>query len=174
MNFGREDYNRRIIDTDDKIPQDEPVFFLRAKDAIAPDLLLRWAHKLRLQGGDPNMARNAEDHAQLMIDWQKENGCRTPDMYVSTERKRWKEELEKELKGSELNFDKVEDLFKKIYGNLDKLYIFIASELKQPLPDDLNLLEIKHLRIDDEDKYNQCKLALFMSKSFWKVIKMEL
>lgn len=172
MIFGREDYNRRIIDTDNKIPKNEPVFFLRGKDAIAPALLLEWAKQLRLSGGDPKMASSAEEHAQLMIDWQREHGCRTPDMYESTERKKWKVELKNELMNRDLDFNKVKNLFEKIYGTSDKLYIFSLGDLEKST-EDFNNISIECLNVDEE-RYSQCKLALFITNEFWKVIKNEL
>lgn len=60
----------RIQDPENKIPEDEPVFLLRGKDPLAPELLLNWATRLRLAGGDPTMARMVEDHAQSMLVWQ--------------------------------------------------------------------------------------------------------
>jgi hypothetical protein len=174
MRFGREDYDRRIIDTDDKIPQSEPVFFLRGKDMLAPALLLEWAKQLRLAHGDPNMARTAEDHAQLMIEWQQEHGCKAPDMYnESIERKKWKEELKEELMNKNLNLSKVNNLFKKVYGNLDKLYVFLSDEIKTQ-DQDFDQIGIEDLKIDDEDRYNQCKLSLLVTKTNWKIIKNEI
>lgn len=71
MKHARSDYNGRIVDLENKIPIEEPVFLLRGQDKLAPKLLLMWAMELRLQGGDPSMAEEAERHAQLMIEWQK-------------------------------------------------------------------------------------------------------
>jgi len=79
MKHARADYNR-IQDPENKIPENEPVFLLRGQDVFAPELLLRWAAKLRLGGGDPAMAILVENHAQEMIDWQKIQGCKVPDM----------------------------------------------------------------------------------------------
>ena len=70
MKHFREDYNR-IQDPAGLIPENEPVFLLRGQDIFAPELLLRWAAKLRLNGGDPEMARLVENGAQEMIEWQK-------------------------------------------------------------------------------------------------------
>jgi len=78
MLHARKDYNR-IQDPENKIPENEPVFLLRGQDKFAPALLLRWASKLRLEGGQPEMARMVEDHAQLMIEWQK-NKVKLPDI----------------------------------------------------------------------------------------------
>jgi len=63
MIHAREDYNR-IQDPENKIPKNEPVFLLRGQDKFDPELLLRWASKLRLNGGDPIMAEMVENHAQ--------------------------------------------------------------------------------------------------------------
>jgi hypothetical protein len=79
MLHARKDYNH-IQDPSGKIPADEPVFILRGQDQLAPELLLRWAAKLRLRGGQPEMARLVEDHAQAMIQWQNNRKSKLPDM----------------------------------------------------------------------------------------------
>lgn len=79
MKHFRDDYNR-IQDPLGLIPESEPVFLLRGQDKFAPALLLRWAAELRLQGGDPAMARIVEDGAQEMIEWQKNNAVKIPDL----------------------------------------------------------------------------------------------
>lgn len=70
----------RFQDPENKIPKDEPVFLLRGQDILAPELLLLWAAKLRLKGGNPRMAEKVEDHAQKMIEWQKTKKVKLPDM----------------------------------------------------------------------------------------------
>ena len=79
MIHAREDY-MRIQDPENKIPDGEPVFLLRGQDKLAPELLLRWAAKLRLSGGEPEMAQMVENHAQEMIAWQKHVKCHLPDL----------------------------------------------------------------------------------------------
>lgn len=79
MLHAREDY-MRIQDPSNLIPQNEPVFLLRGQDKLAPALLLRWAAELRLQGGNPIMARVVEEHAQRMIDWQNFEKSKLPDL----------------------------------------------------------------------------------------------
>jgi len=79
MIHARKDYDR-IQDPEKKIPQDEPVFLLRGQDKFAPELLLRWAAKLRLDGGNSDMAILVENHAQLMISWQKNIKVKQPDL----------------------------------------------------------------------------------------------
>lgn len=80
MLHAREDYNR-FQDPLGLIPENEPVFLLRAQDRFAPELLLRWAAKVRLNGGNPEMAKIVEEHAQKMIDWQMGGkGYKMPDL----------------------------------------------------------------------------------------------
>jgi len=81
MKHARHDYDR-IQDPEGKIPSEEPVFLLRGQDILAPELLLRWAAKLRLGGGDPVMAHMVENHAQKMIAWQKDVKQKRPDLPV--------------------------------------------------------------------------------------------
>ena len=79
MLHARKDYNK-IQDPENKIPANEPVFLLRGQDKFAPELLLRWAAKLRLDGGQPEIAEIVENHAQKMIEWQKNKKVKLPDI----------------------------------------------------------------------------------------------
>lgn len=79
MIHARKDYNR-IQDPEGIIPENEPVFLLRGQDKFAPELLLRWASKLRLDDGDVRMAQIVENHAMDMIGWQKAIKCKQPDL----------------------------------------------------------------------------------------------
>jgi hypothetical protein len=78
MRFTREDYNKRIIDTAGKIPEDEPVFLLRAQDVYAPSTLRHYA-KLLEENGDAEMAQELRDHARQMLIWQKSVRVHKPD-----------------------------------------------------------------------------------------------
>jgi hypothetical protein len=78
MKFTREDYNRRIIDTDGKIPREEPVFLLRAQDKYAPDTL-RFYAKMVKEGGNASMAEELFAHAKQMLLWQKSVRVKKPD-----------------------------------------------------------------------------------------------
>lgn len=80
MIHARDDYNERIQDKDNKIPEDEPVFLIRGQDALGPSLLLDWASRLRSLGGDPNMADLVRIQARKMIKWQNEHGVKIPDI----------------------------------------------------------------------------------------------
>jgi hypothetical protein len=85
MRHARDDYNGRIIDSAGIIPEDEPVFLLRAQDPIAASIVRAWANAYmnRIQmgmGGDPAMARLATEHADAMDAWPiKKSAADLPD-----------------------------------------------------------------------------------------------
>jgi hypothetical protein len=78
MKFTREDYNRRIVDTEGRIPEDEPVFLLRAQDKHAPDTLRFYAKQLK-EDGNNDMAEELFLHARNMLLWQKSVRVKRPD-----------------------------------------------------------------------------------------------
>ena len=80
MIHARKDY-QCIQDTTGgtNIASDEPVFLLRAKDSIAPDIVRIWAFKLRDMDGDMDTVNKVLDHADKMAKWQVENERKLPD-----------------------------------------------------------------------------------------------
>lgn len=78
MKFTRDDYNKRIVDKARKIPEDEPVFLLRAQDKYAPSTL-RFYAKLLEEDGNIEMAEELRAHARNMIVWQKSVKVKVPD-----------------------------------------------------------------------------------------------
>lgn len=76
MIHARADYNR-IQDPAGLIPDDEPVFLLRAKDVTAASVVEHWADMVQLKGGDPEMVQMARDHAQKMREWPEHH---VPDL----------------------------------------------------------------------------------------------
>lgn len=78
MKFTRDDYNKRIVDKARKIPEDEPVFLLRAQDKYAPSTL-RFYAKLLEEDGNIEMAEELRAHARNMIVWQKSVKVKAPD-----------------------------------------------------------------------------------------------
>jgi len=79
MKHAREDYNR-IQDPENKIPENEPVFLLRAQDKVAPLVVEIWALVAELVGADNHIVEAAFDHSQSMREWQFEHGSKVPDM----------------------------------------------------------------------------------------------
>jgi len=78
MKFTRDDYNKRIIDLEGRIPADEPAFLLRAQDKHAPDTLRYYARLLK-ENGNPDMAEELLAHARNMLLWQKSVKVKNPD-----------------------------------------------------------------------------------------------
>lgn len=59
------------------IPDDEPVFLLRAQDATAADTVRYWANQAEAAGAAPAILQAARSHADLMDAWPKK---KVPDM----------------------------------------------------------------------------------------------
>ena len=70
MIHARRDYNR-IQDPDNKIPEDEPVFLLRAQDQVAAEVVRIWIVLHLARGGDETIAVLAQRQAELMENWPK-------------------------------------------------------------------------------------------------------
>jgi len=68
MKHEKEDYNR-IQDPEHKIPEDEPVFLIRAQDKVSGDALRAWAQLNDDAGGDSDISTAVCDHALLMDAW---------------------------------------------------------------------------------------------------------
>jgi hypothetical protein len=60
MIHARDDYNR-IQDPAGLIPQDEPVFLLRAQDVAAPQIVAAWADAIERLGGSPELVAAARE-----------------------------------------------------------------------------------------------------------------
>lgn len=78
MKFTRDDYNRRIVDKEGRIPDDEPVFLLRGQDKHAPGTLRFYAGLLE-EAGNITMAEELRKHAKDMLIWQKSKKVKEPD-----------------------------------------------------------------------------------------------
>ena len=81
MKHARKDYDR-IQDSDELIPDNEPVFLLRGQDVLAPELLRQWAVKLLLRGGSGIMAEMVINHAKEMEEWQENHKRKLPDLPI--------------------------------------------------------------------------------------------
>lgn len=80
MLHARKDYQGRIQDSANLIPEDEPVFLIRAQDKLAPDIVEVWATGAEEEGAAPNIVEAARGHAEAMREWQEEHGSKIPDM----------------------------------------------------------------------------------------------
>jgi hypothetical protein len=72
MRHAREDYNR-IGDLIQKIPEDEPVFLIRGKDIVAPEVIRQWAWRAHEVGADEEIVMRALEWARHVEEWQTEN-----------------------------------------------------------------------------------------------------
>ena len=63
-----------------KAGNDEPIFVLRSKDKFAPLIVEFWANLVEAaNGGEIPKSVEAFELANKMRDWQKINGCKSPD-----------------------------------------------------------------------------------------------
>ncbi len=82
MKFTREDYNRRIVDLENRIPENEPVFLLRAQDKFASRTLKKYCDLLEAEAKEfnneslLNMVKELREHARQMLLWKY---SKTPD-----------------------------------------------------------------------------------------------
>lgn len=76
MRHAGEDY-QHIQDSKMNIPEDEPVFLLRAQDKCAWETVLHWANLVEEKGGDPKSAAKARRQAEKMREWEPQ---KLPDM----------------------------------------------------------------------------------------------
>lgn len=74
MLHARSDYNLRIQDSENIIPEREPVFVLRGQDIAAHGAVRAWAHQHQLNGGSDVVYRLAMEHADKMEAWAKIHG----------------------------------------------------------------------------------------------------
>jgi hypothetical protein len=57
---------------------EEPVFFLRASDALAPECIRFWADSARSVGADPKVCERTLAQADDMERWGQTYGCDLP------------------------------------------------------------------------------------------------
>lgn len=67
MNYGRKDYTPEKLAS---IPADEPVFLIRAQDALSYAMVLRCARVAEQDGGNPELAAQIKAHADVMNGWK--------------------------------------------------------------------------------------------------------
>ena len=79
MKHARPDYDC-IQAPESMIPADEPVFFLRSSDVLAPQVVEIWAMLADIAGAEYKIVEMAREHAKKMRRWQEEHGCKLPDL----------------------------------------------------------------------------------------------
>ncbi len=81
VRHAREDYNR-IQDPLGEIGEDEPVFLLRAQDALAPRIVAKYAELAAQMGCQRGLIDSALAWEAEMRKWQRINKCKWPDIPV--------------------------------------------------------------------------------------------
>ena len=79
MIHARPDYNR-IQDPLGLIPENEPVFLLRATDKNAPTIVSAWADMAEANGAKADIVNAARQQAKAMTEWQEKHTAHIPDM----------------------------------------------------------------------------------------------
>jgi hypothetical protein len=79
MKHARTDY-ARIQDPAGKIPEDEPVFLIRAQDVAGPTAVLCWANVAEREGASKEIVEAARLQAARMHTWQMQRGSKVPDL----------------------------------------------------------------------------------------------
>lgn len=74
MKHARPDY-QRIQDPQGLIPDDEPVFLIRAQDQVSAQAVRAWANLHRLNGGADNLFTLAMQQADQMEAWPKKKAA---------------------------------------------------------------------------------------------------
>lgn len=77
MRHARSDYEDRIVDLEDLIPEDEPVFLLRGQDRHAPPTLEAYASSV--EPFNPEIAAISRRWAERMREYQTRR-VKEPDM----------------------------------------------------------------------------------------------
>jgi len=63
----------------DKVAPDEPVFVLRARDIIAPEIVREWAYRAQCEGAPIEKCDDARRIADAMEQWQIGHRRKVPD-----------------------------------------------------------------------------------------------
>lgn len=69
MLHDREDYNERVQDSENKIPEKEPVFLMRGQDQAAVDAVSYYASRVIQLGGSREIAASALRQSARMQEW---------------------------------------------------------------------------------------------------------
>lgn len=79
MKHARSDYDERIQDSANLIPDDEPVLLIRGQDVCAVDAINAWIGAARSVGADPELIAGIERHRERVIEWQEDARWKVPD-----------------------------------------------------------------------------------------------
>ena len=85
MKHARSDYNS-IQDASGRIPEDEPVFLIRARDIVGPGIVREHGFRAQRAGADATIVRAILAQADAMAKYAEANGgYKIPDMPADAE-----------------------------------------------------------------------------------------
>jgi hypothetical protein len=76
----RQDYNERIQDSAGLIPEDEPVFLLRAQDVCARAALRTWIQEAMSLNANEDIIQAARDQLDRFGHWRDIHPAKIPDL----------------------------------------------------------------------------------------------
>lgn len=81
MLHARRDYNERIQDNANLIPEDEPVFMIRAHDVCSLPALRNYLETVEgSRNPDPSIVLGVKKQIERFLEWRKQHGTKPPDM----------------------------------------------------------------------------------------------
>lgn len=124
MDFGRDDYNQMFSQVQSNIPEEEPVFLLRASDPFCPIIVFDYLSRLTEHQADPEVIDSLIDHVQKIRRWQQTYGTKNADLVRMDQSKVDKifrveqilEQLEVDSKITSDAFNELQDIVTSIYG----------------------------------------------------------
>ena len=78
MKHARKDYDDRIQDSANLIPEGEPVFLIRGQDALAGDVVRCWSALHEKKYGPSEVSLAVRAHAEKMDSWPVKKQPDTP------------------------------------------------------------------------------------------------
>lgn len=80
MKHARSDYDAIQDPRPNGIPEDEPVFVIRAQDIVGPGTVRDWAARAEREGVSDEVVEAVRRHADAMVEWQHEHGTKVADV----------------------------------------------------------------------------------------------
>jgi DNA repair exonuclease SbcCD ATPase subunit len=165
MKHARSDYQNRIVDLAGKIPANEPVFLLRAKDLCALPTLHAYLTELVSKGADRDIVANVNAATLMFSKFQRDNSqlmklpnIGTPEELPAADSPRLQqalnsiESLEEKNRGLAASLERVQgicDEYAARYSDLKILYETAVNDIKVLEIQNRDLAADHALRLDE-------------------------
>lgn len=164
MFHARKDYNERVQDSKNIIPENEPVFLLRGQDPMAEETLNFYAASIEDNGADPAIVASVREQAIRMGEWSEKKIPDAPDkvVYLEGNPKHPSNIITINLKGKENdNYEKDDTYYKYELTDEEK----IAARERKAKADEKERSKLKNIEApiaaekdgSDEDGKNKIK-----------------